>query len=125
MLTSFDVYKSKQTNIEIYGTKGTLYVPDPNCFGGKVVFYNGETKEEQEFPLTFGYDQNSRTLGLADMAKAIESGRTGRTTYLQTFHVLEVMSSIMKSAEIGMPVTLTSHFEREAPMDPTLPVGIL
>ena len=125
MLTSFDVYKSKQTNIEIYGTKGTLYVPDPNCFGGKIVFYNGETKQEEEFPLTFGYEQNSRSLGLADMAKAIESGRAGRTSYLQTFHVLEVMASIMKSAELGMPVALTSHFEREAPRDPTLPIGVL
>lgn len=80
MLTSFDVYNTKQTNIEIYGTKGTLYVPDPNCFGGKVTFYNGETKQSEEYPLAFDYDQNSRCLGLADMAKGIETGRASRTT---------------------------------------------
>jgi len=125
MLTSFDVYKTKQTNIEIYGTKGTLYVPDPNKFGGPVVFYNGETKEEKEYPLEFDYPENSRCLGLADMAKSIESGRASRTTFKQTFHVLEAMSSIMKSAEIGAPVELTTHFEREAPMDATLPHGKL
>lgn len=125
LLTTFDVYNSKQTNIELYGTKGTLYVPDPNTFGGKVQFYNGETKRMEEFPLTFDYAENSRCLGLDDLAKAIESGRPGRTTSRQTFHVLEVMASIFKSAETGMPVELTSKFEREAPMDPMLPHGYL
>jgi len=56
-------------------------------------------------------------VGLADMAKAIENGGVSRTTSKQTFHVLEIMASIMKSAETGMPVVLTSHFEREAPME--------
>lgn len=138
MLTSFDVYGTRQTNIEIYGTKGTLYVPDPNCFGGNLVlkngevggecaiaFMNGETLKEEYFPLTFDYGDNARCVGLADMAAAIESGRPGRTTCKQTFHVLEAMAGILKSAESGTPYNMTSHFEREAPMDPTLPHGIL
>ena len=125
LLTSFDIYSSKQTNIEIYGTKGTLYVPDPNCFGGKIEFYNGEKDEFEEYPLEFEYSENSRCLGLADMAKAIVSGRPSRTSYKQTFHVLEVMTSVMKSAESGLPVELSSSFEREAPMDATLPHGVL
>lgn len=125
LLTSFDVYNTKQTNIEIYGTKGTLYVPDPNCFDGKITFYNGETRQTEEYPLAFDYSKNSRCLGLADMAKSIETGNPSRTTCKQTFHVLEAMASIMKSAELQAPVALTSHFEREAPMDPTLPHGVL
>ena len=60
-----------------------------------------------------------------DMAKAIETGRPGRTTSKQTFHVLEAMAGIMKSAETGEPYVLTSHFDREAPMDPTLEHGVL
>ena len=125
MLTSFDIYQSKQTNIEIYGTRGTLYVPDPNCFGGKVMFFNGETKQLEEYPLTFDYAENSRCLGLDDMAKAIEAGRPGRTTYRQTFHVLEAMAGIMESAETGKPYVMKSKFEREAPMNPSLPHGVL
>lgn len=125
LLTSFDVYSTKQTNIELYGTKGTLYVPDPNWFGGTITFFNGETGKSEEYPLVFDYSENSRCLGLADIAKEIEGARASRTTSKQTFHVLEVMASVMKSAEIGAPVTLTSHFEREAPMDPTLPHGEL
>ena len=125
LFTSFDVYQSKQTNIEIYGTKGTLYVPDPNTFGGSITFYNGETKTLEEIPLAFDYPENSRCLGLADMAKAIETGRPGRTTVRQTFHVLEAMSGILESARTGLPYEMTSHYEREAPMDPTLPKGVL
>ncbi len=125
LLTSFDIYSTKQTNIEIYGTKGTLYVPDPNCFTGTITFFNGETGKSEEYPPEFDYAENSRCLGLADMAKEIECGRASRTTARQTFHVLEAMASVMKSAELGAPVFLTSHFEREAPMDATLPHGKL
>ena len=125
LLTSFDIYKSKQPKIEIYGTKGTLLVPDPNCFGGPIEFFDGEKQEWIELPLEFDYAENSRCLGLDDLAKALESGRRGRTTSRQTFHVLEAMCGIMKSAETGKPYTMTSRFEREAPMDPTLPHGVL
>lgn len=125
LLTSYDIYKTHQSKIEIYGTKGTLFVPDPNRFGGPVEFYDGEKKELIELPLEFNYEENSRCLGLDDMAKALETGRPGRTTSRQTFHVLEAMCGIMKSAESGMPYRMTSRFEKEAPMDPTLPVGIL
>ncbi|MBO5744761.1 MAG: Gfo/Idh/MocA family oxidoreductase [Clostridia bacterium] len=118
LLTSFDIYSTKQTNIEIYGTKGTLYVPDPNWFGGKIDFFDGETQQMKEFSLEFDYSENSRCLGLWDMARAIEgSSKVSRTTCKQTFHVLEVMCAIMKSAECGMPVKLESRFEREAPME--------
>ena len=125
LLTSFDVYATRQTNIEIYGTRGTLYVPDPNCFDGRIVFRNGETGEEETYPLTFDYAENSRCLGLDDLAVAIETGRPGRTTAQQTFHVLETMAGVFKSAETGAPYVLKSHFERQAPMDPTRPHGRL
>ena len=125
LLTSFDLCGTRQTNIEIYGTNGTLYVPDPNNFGGEIVFKNARTWQEETRPLTFDYAENSRCLGLDDMAKAIETGRPGRTTCRQTFHVLEAMCGILKSAETGMPYEMTSKYEREAPLDPTLPDGVL
>ena len=77
------------------------------------------------YEMTFDYPENSRCLGLADLAKALETGRRGRTTSRQTFHVLEAMAGIMQSAETGKPYQMTSVFEREAPMDPTLPHGVL
>ena len=121
------MYDAKQANIQLYGTKGNLYVPDPNCFGSQngMRFLNGATNEVEELPLEFDYSENSRCLGLADLAAAIEQGRPPRTSYLQTYHVLEVMTGVMKSADAGLPYEMTTHFEREAPMDPDRPHGVL
>ncbi|MBQ7322598.1 MAG: Gfo/Idh/MocA family oxidoreductase [Clostridia bacterium] len=126
-VTSFDMYDPKMPNILLYGTKGNLFAPDPNCFGTEkgMKFQCGETKEIIDLPLEFDYGVNSRCLGLADMAAALEQGRRPRASYLQTYHVLEAMTGMMKSAETGMPYEMTTHFEREAPMDPTLPHGVL
>ena len=126
-LTSFDMYNAKQANIQLYGTKGNLYVPDPNCFGSEngMRFLNGSTNTEEDVPLEFDYSTNSRCLGLADLAAAIEQNRSPRASYLQTYHVLEVMMGVIKSAETGEPYKMTTRFEREAPMDPSLPHGVL
>ncbi len=125
LCTSFDTWNTRQTNIELYGTKGTLYVPDPNCFGGTINFFNGEKGKMEEYPLEFDYAENSRCLGLDDMCAAIEQGRSGRATYRQTFHVLETMCGILESSKTGKPYIMTSEFRREAPMDPALPHGKL
>lgn len=125
LTTTFDVYKSDSHDIEIYGSKGTLFVPDPNCFGGKIRFFDGATKEFTEFPMEFDYDENSRALGLADMAKAIETGRAPRASYKQTFHVLEVMQAFAKSSELGRTVEIESDYQREAPMVQNGEHGIL
>lgn len=125
LTTTFDVYKSDSHDIEIYGSKGTLFVPDPNCFGGPVKFFDGETKEMKEFPLAFDYSENSRALGLADIAKAIETGRKPRTSYKQTYHVLEIMQAFEKSSKEGKTVEIESGFERQAPMNPSMAHGVL
>ena len=39
---SFDVPAHRHLPIEIYGTEGTLVVPDPNWFGGEIEFAAGE-----------------------------------------------------------------------------------
>ena len=50
ILTTFDVYYPGQARFEIYGTKGTLFVPDPNTFGGPVKLLRPETGEVVEMP---------------------------------------------------------------------------
>ncbi len=123
--TTFDVFKSNSHDIEIYGSKGTLFVPDPNGFGGTVRFFDGATREMKEIPLEFDYEENSRALGLADIAKAIETGRKPRTSYKQTFHVLEVMEAFKKSSDEGRAVEIESKFERQAPMTKNNVHGVL
>ncbi len=43
--TSFDVWGARLPNIEIYGTEGSLSVPDPNGFGGTVLYKRGREVE--------------------------------------------------------------------------------
>ena len=127
LLMSFDVHSYDHPSIHIYGTKGNLIVPDPNCFADQngMSFTDGESKNSNVLKLEFGYSENSRCLGLADLAAAIEQGRTPRASYLQTYHVLEVMTGIMKSAETGKLYEMSTRFKREAPMEPSLPTGVL
>lgn len=124
LFTTFDVHYSRQRNIEIYGSEGTICVPDPNTFGGPVqLFRPGEGVKDID--LTFDYPENSRALGLADMAKALQTGREFRCNYHQTFHVLEIMESFAKSGIEHREIPITSKFERKAPMVQNLPHGVL
>ena len=125
IFTSFDVHHSTCPRIEIYGSKGTLVCPDPNYFDGPVGLYRGDHKEYKEIPLLFDYKDNSRALGLADMAKSIESGRIPRAYYDQTLHVLEVMESFKTSGETKQFVSIQSKFTPHPPMKNNAIFGIL
>ncbi|MDR1600137.1 MAG: Gfo/Idh/MocA family oxidoreductase [Oscillospiraceae bacterium] len=114
ILTTFDVYSSDGIRLEVFGSEGTLICPDPNTFGGPVKIMRGEDKGTYDVPLMFGYKENSRALGLADMAKAIETKRASRVSYKQTRHVLEIMTTLNEGA--GRTVELTTKYQREKPM---------
>lgn len=124
IFTSFDVWSAHLPIIEVYGSKGTLSVPDPNCFGGPVVLHL-PGKPAQELPLEFGYPENSRGLGLAEFCSAIRHNRRPRASYEQTLHVLEIMTGFQRSYESGRQLELATKYEREAPMRADLPVGIM
>ncbi len=93
--TTFDVYHKTHAELEIYGTKGTLIVPDPNTFGAAIKLLRPEEGEYKEVPFCFPYKENSRAKGLSDMAQAIEDGADSfDCMYNQTLHVLEVMEKL-------------------------------
>lgn len=117
LCTSFDVYGAHLPIIEIYGSKGTLRVPDPNFFNGPVILHI-PGKGDEEIPLAFGYPNNSRALGLADMAAALEEDRLPRASYKQTLHVLEVLTGFARAAQNGGYLDLETIYERPAPMLP-------
>lgn len=125
IITTFDVYNSGGMRFEVYGTKGTLYIPDPNGFEGPVTLLRPEDGKPREMPLMFNYQANSRALGLADMAAAIANGRHHRADAQQLLHVLEVLTSFKKASDEGRTIELTTKYQRNAPMDETLPKGVL
>ena len=118
IFTTFDVKfpKEKKRCIEIYGTEGTLLVPDPNTFGGPVQLYRPEDGTLREIPLMFQYPENSRALGLADMAKSIATGREARCDVQQTYHVLEVMEGFATSSKTNEWVKIESQYHRAPAM---------
>lgn len=118
--TSFDVWASQLPNIEIYGTEGSMSVPDPNGFGGPVKVRRQGESAWREVPLTHGYAENSRGIGVADMAYAIQSGRPHRASGALAYHVLETMHGFHDSSEEAKLYVMQSTVERPAP----LPVGL-
>jgi predicted dehydrogenase len=122
---SFDVAGHKHVPLEVYGTEGTLIVPDPNHFGGEVEFLKkGGSFEPQ--PLTAPYaDGNYRSIGVADLAHAIRSNRPHRANGSLALHVLEVMEAFHTASETGRTVAITTATERPAPLAESLVDGHL
>jgi predicted dehydrogenase len=122
---SWDVWSHRHANMELYGTEGSIYVPDPNFFGG-VVEASGRDKDiqplkdwdhpfgkaNQEHPN--GPRANYRTAGLADMAMALIEGRDIRCSIDRALHGVDVMTSILKSGSEGNFVTTTTTCTKPA-----------
>ena len=71
-------------------------------------------------PLSHGYVENSRGIGVADMAYALRSGRPHRTSGELAYHVLDVMQATLDAPSSGTYVHTQSTCERPAP----LPMGL-
>ncbi|MFN2235661.1 MAG: Gfo/Idh/MocA family protein [Anaerolineales bacterium] len=125
IITSFDVWNHHLPFIEIYGTAGSLSVPDPNTFGGPVSVRRPGAEFWSDIPLTHGYAQNSRSLGLADMAYALRTGRPQRASGELCFHVLDIMHAIHEASDSGHHILLDSTCPQPAPLPMDLTPGKL
>jgi predicted dehydrogenase len=101
IITSFDVWGHNMPRIEIHGTLGSLSVPDPNSFGGPVYLKTMDMKEFVEIPVTLPYSENSRGIGVSEMADAILSGRKNKASGRIALHVLELMHGFHIAARSG------------------------
>jgi len=129
MGTSWDVWGHGHAPMELYGEGGTVYVPDPNFFGG-TVRYTAGSKEVKKLPgwnHPFGVPNqkhgkemlaNYRTAGLSDMALAIQSGRPHRCSIELALHAVDVMTGILKSGDSGKFVPMQTTCERPAALGP-------
>lgn len=126
VLSSFDVHRHGHAPIEIYGTEGSLQVPDPNTFGGPVNLYRGEWGRVydppawKEVPLAYAYTTNSRSIGVSDMISALKNNRKHRASGALANHVLEIMLAFDKSSAMGKKLMLETTCERPA----ALPMGL-
>jgi predicted dehydrogenase len=122
---SWDVWKHGHAPIELYGQDGSLFVPDPNFFGGEVRYTKkaDPVKKTPKWNHPFsvpnqqhaqGAMANYRTCGLADMAIAIEQGRPHRCSMELALHAIDVMTGILRAGETGKVVDMRTTCERPA-----------
>lgn len=115
--TSWDVFRHSNHPIELHGTEGSLRLPDPDNFGGRVALSSrGAPWEETDtlgalfgavnWPIAAPDRANYRMLGLADLARAIIEGRTPRASGDLALHVLDVMEAILRAGETGVAQTI-------------------
>ncbi|MDB5474173.1 MAG: Gfo/Idh/MocA family oxidoreductase [Devosia sp.] len=130
MGASWDVAAHGHHNIELYGTDGTIFVPDPNFFGGDLVTTNiaGERTTVTPWDHPFGKPNqeldkpvpraNYRTAGLADMMASINAGYRARCGLDVALHAVDVMTSLLKAGETGQVITLSTTCERPLALRP-------
>ncbi|GAB6878174.1 Gfo/Idh/MocA family oxidoreductase [Halorubrum gandharaense] len=117
---SFDVQGSSlpAPAFEIYGTEGTLRVPDPNHFDGEVVVVRDN--ERSTVSKSHTYD-SGRGAGVADLARAISSDWEHRTSVALGAHVLETMAGVRESAEREETVEVASSPTQPSPIPQSFP----
>jgi predicted dehydrogenase len=130
---SWDVWKHGHPNpIEFYGTEGSMLVPDPNFFSGKILYSSrGEDYVEVDsaggsfggYNWPFGGPftrANYRMLGVSDLVDAARSKREPRCSGRLAAHVVEVMEAILTSSDKRSFVAIKSSVERPAPVTPAV-----
>ena len=115
--TSWDVFRHSNHPIELHGTEGSLRLPDPDNFGGRIALSDrGAPWEETDtsvalfgavnWPIAAPDRANYRMLGLAELARAIIEGRAPRASGDLALHVLDVMEAILRAGETGVAQTI-------------------
>jgi predicted dehydrogenase len=131
MTTSWDVWKHRRVPFEIYGSEGSLLVPDPNFFGGEPLLSerDGDWMPLDISPHPFGrpnrytgsgaHVADYRIVGVLDMAAAIRDNRSHRASGELATHVLEVLDAFDRSSTEGRHVMIQTSCGRPEP----LPLG--
>lgn len=125
-LLSFDSALERHGVVEIHGTEGTIVIPDPNQFTGRIahvkplgVLRDGMRTDQEWIEIAHDEVEVGRGLGALDMVRAIAEGRPHVASGELGFHVLDTLLSAQKSAETGAAMTVESTV---APV-PLLPEG--
>ncbi|AFD24480.1 Gfo/Idh/MocA family protein [Deinococcus gobiensis] len=116
-IASFDVAGSELPRMELYGTEGTLSLPDPNTFGGPLRLKRRGSDVWEDLALTRPFQENARGIGLADLLDAAARNRPHRASGELAYHVLETMYRTLESAEVGRVLQIGSTTGRPAPLE--------
>ncbi len=115
LMMSFDTWAANLPRIEVYGTAGSLSVPDPNAFTGDVLRYDQQSRQWQGVP-ALASTHTGRGAGIADLGAAVAAGEPHRASGELAYHVLDVMESLIRAAETGQAQEVVSTCARPAPV---------
>lgn len=121
VMLSFDIWAANLPRLEIYGTGGSMSLPDPNFFDGPVGVKGIGSDGFTQLPLLNPFHENLRGIGLAQMCKAIREGGEPLVNAQLAAHVLEVLLALEISAESGTMVTCETTCQRPPLLDSGLP----
>ena len=111
---SFDVWGSEMPKVEIYGTKGTISLPDPNQFDGAIKVKIGTSNWKKNKLVSTG---PGRGIGIIEMATAIRENRLSRVDASLANHVLDVMQTLAESSNSGDCIDINSSCEKPKPVE--------
>jgi predicted dehydrogenase len=105
---------------ELYGTEGTLSLPDPNQFGGPVTLYPADGGDPEEASLTHEYT-GGRGAGVADLARAVRGDWSHRTSSAFAHHVFEILAGVRESSAGDGAFEPETSPARPDPLPPSFP----
>ncbi|MDR1800087.1 MAG: Gfo/Idh/MocA family oxidoreductase [Bifidobacteriaceae bacterium] len=109
---SFETWASGNQLLEIYGTAGTLQLPDPNWFSLKGKIFEADGPGEWvELADSAGFVDSGRGIGAAELLRAVQAGRTPRTSGLLALHVAEILFAINTAQPDDGPIAMTTRPE--------------
>lgn len=108
VIMSFDVWHHKLPNVEVHGSDGSMIVPDPNSFSGPAYLRRGGDSEWREMQVGNNFADNSRGVGVLDMAAAIADSRPHLASGELAAHIVEVMEACLESAKLCKSIEITS-----------------
>ncbi len=116
LITSFDVHDTCGSSLILYGTTGSMRLPDPNTFDGPVELLRVGADTWEPVPLRFGQTENCRGLGVSDLAESLRAGSSHRASGDMAAHVVDIMHGTLDSAAHGRRVSIASTFDRPSPL---------
>lgn len=122
-LLSFDSALERHGVFEVHGTEGTIVLPDPNQFEGRIAYVkplgvlrDGARFEQEWIDVPQQGAVVGRGLGLLDMVRAIAEDRPHVASGRLGLHVLDVMLSAEQSVESGQSVAIETTVDAVPPV---------
>lgn len=135
LVASWDVWQHDLAPMALYGSEGSIHIPDPNFFDGPVA----ATKRREvaalpqwDHPLgppnrtvSRGEVADYRTAGLADMAQAIVENREHRCNGEFALHVVDILTAILRSSEDRIGIDVSTRCRRPEALGPEQAMRLL